>query len=71
MNNYHFLLLEKTALPNKSVKLTESFVSYIISSSFKYVSDEPGIISIKLPPNKDDEVILAEESSGLLYYHLN
>ena len=56
---------ENTTFPSKSVKLTASVVSYIISSGLRNVSDEPGIISKKLPPKREDDVILACESSGI------
>ena len=62
MNFYYF---ENITLPNKSVKLTASLVSYIISSGLRNVSDEPGIISKKFPPKIDEDVILACESSGI------
>ena len=65
MNFYYF---ENITLPNKSVKLTASVVSYIISSGLRNVSDEPGIISRKFPPKRDEDVILACESSGIFMF---
>ena len=61
----YLLLLENTTFPSKSVKLTASVVSYIVSSGLRKVSDEPGIISKKLPPKRDEDAILACESSGI------
>ena len=36
-----------------------------------YVSEPPGIISMKFPPKSDDDVILAEESSGIFIFSFN
>ena len=40
-------------------------MSYIISLALRFCSDDPGTISKKFPPKRLEDVILAEESSGI------